>query len=138
MIDIENDIIQFVGDSLRAAHDGIDVSGTYIIAPSRFPFVSIVENDNRVYLRMRTNKIENAVHLMYECNIYSNKVSGKKQEAKAIMATLDNAFEAAGFTRTMMNQVPNLADASIYRVVCRYEAIAAPTKDGKYLIYHST
>ena len=137
MIDLENDIIQYVGDRLRAAHSGIEVAGTYILAPSRFPFVSIVENDNRVFDRMRTVKIENAAIVMYECNIYSNKASGKKQEAKAIANTLDDAFEDAGFTRTMRNQVANLNDASIYRIVCRYEAIVAPTTNGKYLVYHN-
>ena len=60
---------------------------------------------------------------MMECNIYSNKASGKKAEAKAIANTLDTAFETIGFTRTMRNQVANFNDATIYRIVCRYEAI---------------
>lgn len=136
-IDIENDVIEYVGKRLTAAHDGIEVSGTYVQAPSSFPFVSIVENDNRIVTRMRTLNIENAVSVMYECNIYSNKVSGKKQEAKAIANTLDEAFASAGFTRTMRNQVANLFDASIYRIVCRYEAIVGHDGDGRFLVYQS-
>lgn len=137
MIDLENDLIQYVGDALRSEFNGIEVAGTYVSAPSRFPFVSIIESDNRIFDRMRTVRIENAAIVMYECNIYSNKVSGKKQEAKAIANTLDEAFESAGFTRTMRNQVANLNDASIYRIVCRYEAVVAPSADGKFLVYQS-
>lgn len=123
MIDIENDVFTAVAAVLRAAFPNIYVVGEYVPAPPRFPAVSIVEADNRVVTRMRTRNIENAASVMYEVNIYSNKASGKKSEAKAIAATLDEKFAEIGFTRTMKEQVPNLNDATIYRIVCRYEAI---------------
>ena len=72
---------------------------------------------------------------MYEVNIYSNKVAASKSEAKAIASTLDEAFRALGFTRTMKNQVPNFNDARIYRIVCRYEGVIIPNDDGKFYIY---
>lgn len=124
MIDIENDVFDHVATALRAAHTGIFVSFEHVPSPPRFPAVSIVEADNRVYEKMRTLDIENAVQLMYEVNIYSNKASGKKREAKAIAATVDDAFTELGFTRTMREQVVNFADATIFRIVCRYEAVA--------------
>ena len=133
MIDIENDIFDYAAKALRAAHTGIDVSAEYVETPARFPHVSIVEADNRVLERMRTNNVENAVSVMYEVNIYSNKAGGKKSEAKSIAATLDNALSAIGFTRTFREQVPNLRDATIYRIVCRYEAVI----DKDYVIYQS-
>ena len=123
MIDLENDIFSAVAAVLRAAFPNIYVVGEYVPTPPRVPAVSIVEADNRVVTRMRTRDIENAVAVMYEVNIYSNKASGKKSEAKAIAATLDEKFAEIGFTRTMKEQVPNLNDATIYRIVCRYEAI---------------
>lgn len=95
--------------------------------------MSIVEADNRVATRYRTTHIENAVTVMYEVNIYSNKVSGKKTEAKSIAATLDEKFAEMGFTRTLKNQVPNFNDTRIYRIVCRYEAII----DKDFWIYHN-
>lgn len=123
MIDVENDVFTAVATALRSAHSGIYVVGEYVPAPKTFPAVSIVEADNRVLERYRTENIENAVSVMYEVNIYSNKSSGKKTEAKAIAATVDDAFTSLGFTRTMRNQIANLNDATIYRIVCRYEAI---------------
>lgn len=136
MIDIEQDVFNYVSKKLREAHNGIFVKGEYVNAPSSFPAVTIVENDNRVLERMRTLNIENAVSVMYECNIYSNKVSGKKAEAKAIADTMDNAFAEIGFTRTMRNQVANLNDATIYRIVCRYEAVVVPENNNeRFRIY---
>ena len=133
MIDLENDIFSAVAAVLRAAFPNIYVVGEYVPTPPRFPAVSIVEADNRVVTRMRTRDIENAVAVMYEVNIYSNKASGKKSEAQAIAATLDEKFAEIGFTRTMKEQVPNLNDATIYRIVCRYEAIV----DKDLWIYHN-
>lgn len=123
MIDLENDIFTAVATALRTAHSGIFVTGEYVDAPPSFPAVSIIEGGNSVAQRYRTTKIENAVAVMYEVNIYSNKASGKKSEAKAIADTVDTVFESIGFTRTMRNQVANFNDATIYRIVCRYEAI---------------
>ena len=133
MIDLENDIFDYAAKTLRAAHTGIDVAAEYVEMPAKFPHVSIVEADNRILTRMRTNNIENAVSVMYECNIYSNKASGKKSEAKAIANTLDDVLSGIGFTRTFREQVPNLRDATIYRIVCRCEAMI----DKNFVIYHS-
>ena len=133
MIDLENDIYDYAAKALRAAHTGIDVAAEYVEMPAKFPHVSIVEADNRVLERMRTNNIENAIQSMFEVNIYSNKASGKKSEAKAIANTLDDVLSGIGFTRTFREQVPNLRDATIYRIVCRYEAVIY--KD--FVIYQS-
>ena len=133
MIDLENDIFDYVAKALRVAHTGIDVKAEYVEMPAKFPHVSIVESDNRVLTRMRTNNIENAASVMYEVNIYSNKASGKKSEAKAIANTLDDVMSGIGFTRTFREQIPNLRDATIYRIVCRYEAVI----DKNFVIYQS-
>lgn len=133
MIDLENDIFDYAAKALRAAHTGIDVAAEYVEMPAKFPHVSIVEADNRILKRMRTNNIENAIQSMFEVNIYSNKASGKKSEAKAIANTLDDAMSGIGFTRTFREQVPNLRDATIYRIVCRYEAVI----DKDFVIYQS-
>ena len=134
MIDLENDIFSAVAGALRDAHPGVYVTSEYVNAPPSFPAVSIIENGNSVVQRYRTLNIENAVVVMYEVNVYSDKASGKKTEAKAIAETLDNKFAEIGFTRTMRNQVTNLNDASIYRIVCRYEAII----DKDFWIYHNS
>lgn len=133
MIDIENDVYDHAESALKAAHGDIYVTSEYVQAPSEFPAVSIVEMNNMVYERARTRNIENAARVTFECNVYSNKAANKKSEAKEIAETLDDAFSSIGFTRTFKNPVPNMMDASIYRIVLRYEAIV----DKDLWIYHN-
>ena len=133
MIDIENDVFNDAAAVLRAEYSGIFVTGEYTETPAKFPAVTIVEADNRVLENMRTLNIENAILSMFEINIYSNKASGKKSEAKAIANTVDEFFSSIGYTRTFREQVPNLKDATIYRIVCRYEA----NVDKDLWIYHN-
>ena len=131
MIDIENDVFDYVAKALRTDFPGITVISDFVDAPARFPTVTLVESDNRILQRMRTNNIENAVSVMYELNIYSNKAVGKKSEAKAIANAIDGLFNDLGFTRTFREQIPNMKDATIYRIVCRYEAVV----DSRLMIY---
>lgn len=134
MIDLESDIFDYVAKALRAAHSGVYVVGEYVETPAKFPAVTLVEADNRVLQRMRTSDdIENGVQSTFEMNVYSNKASGKKSEAKAIANTADEVFASIGFTRTFREQVPNLKDSTIYRIVCRYEAVI----DKNFVIYQS-
>lgn len=136
MIDCETKVFDTVSKAIRTAHgDTLYVTGEYVPSPPKFPAVSIVEADNYVTQRYSTLKKENAANVMYEINVYSNKTAGKKAEAKSIANTADEAMEALGFVRTMRNQIPNLNDASIYRIVCRYQAVIIPNDDGKYYIH---
>lgn len=123
MIDLESDIFDAVAKAIESAHAGVTCGSTYNPSPAKLPFVSIVEADNRVNEQMRTTNIENAVIVMYECNIYTNKPSNRKAEAKAIAATMDAKFAEIGFTRTLKSETPNFNDVSIYRLTCRYEAV---------------
>jgi hypothetical protein len=66
--------------------------------------------------------------LMYQVDVYSNRVYGKKTECRKIMAEIDDAMAGMGFTRTTMTPVPNMNDATIYRLTARYTVLA----DEKY------
>lgn len=138
MIDAENLVFSTVATALRSQFQGIFVSGEYVSAPASFPAVTLVEINNRVLERMRTLRIENAAIVTYELNVYSNKTRGKKAEAKSIVNAADAVFESMGFTRTMREQVPNLADSTIYRIVARYEAVITVNATGDdFTIYQN-
>ncbi|OUO73830.1 hypothetical protein [Anaeromassilibacillus sp. An250] len=122
MIDIESIVFSTVASALREKYDGIFVSGEFTDLPAKFPAVTIVESDNSIVQRMRTTNIENAVTVMYEVGIYSNTVGYKKSEAKDILEVVDNEFAKMGFARILCNPVANLSDATIYRIVARYQA----------------
>lgn len=129
MIDIENEIFNIISEKLRAKYQGIYISGEYVKSPPSFPSVSLIEMDNEIYRSTRTNEsIENHVQVMYEINVYSNKVKGKKTEAKSIMSVIDSEFARLGFMRIMYNPIPNELDATIYRLVARYRAVVSKNK----------
>lgn len=129
MIDIENEVFNSVATDVRAKYPDIYMVGEYVKTPPRFPCVSLVEMDNQSYQSTEdSGSVENHASLMYEVNIYSNKTKGKKAECKAIAALVDERMLALGFIRTMLQPIPNLDDATIYRMVGRYSAIVSKNK----------
>ena len=129
MINIENELFSIIANSIRNEYPGAYVVGEYVKSPPRFPSVSIVEIDNSAYDRTQTSgNLENHSDLTYEVNVYSNKTSGKKSECKAIASLIDNEFAALGFSRTMLQPIPNVGDATIYRMVGRYKGVVSKDK----------
>ncbi len=129
MIDIENEIFTKIATSLRAEFQPINVYGEMVKSPAEFPAVMIEEKDNSIYQRTQdSGNIENHANLMYEINVYSNKQSGKKTQCKDIFKIIDREFAELGFTRTLKEPIPNMEDATIFRMVGRYTAIASNDK----------
>lgn len=129
MIDIENEVFDVVAAKVRAKYSDIYMVGEYVKTPSKFPCVSLMEMDNQSYQPTEdSGSAEHHVSVMYEVNIYSNKTVGKKAECKAIAALIDEQMLALGFARTMLQPIPNLDDATIYRMVGRYSAIISKDK----------
>ena len=99
------------------------MSGEYVKAPSAFPHVSIVEQDNYPTLEhLSTSDKELFATLMYEVNVYSNKSTSKKSQCRNIMKVIDDLMYQRNFTRISLSPIPNLENASIYRLVARYRA----------------
>lgn len=119
--DIENAVFDPIAKAIRDEFPGTSVTGEYVRAPSRFPHVSIVESDNYMS-NLDSSDSERFSTVMYEVNVYSNKASGKKAEAKAILGLVDGMMYDLNFTRIAMTPVPNLEDSTIYRLTARYRA----------------
>lgn len=129
MISIENEVVTIIAEAIQAKYPDAYVVGEYTKSPSRFPCISIVEFDNTAYERTQSSySLENHAQLMYEVNIYSNKVSGKKSECKAIASLIDDEFATLGLSRTMLQPVPNVDDATIYRILGRYKGVVSKDK----------
>lgn len=126
MINIEPEIFNIIAKAVRMAYPDASVVGEYVKSPSRFPSVSIVEINNVAYDNTQTSgSLENHADVTYEVNIYSNKTSGKKSECKAIASLIDNELAALGFSRSMLQPVPNVDDATIYRMLGRYRGVVS-------------
>lgn len=61
--------------------------------------------------------------------VYSNKTSGKRQEAKSIFAVVDDVMRRNGFRRTMQNYLDltdindNAVNKAVIRLLARYERL---------------
>lgn len=127
MIDCENEVYTRIARVLRDKFPGINIAGEYVNAPSSFPHVSITQSDNSVVSEQMTGIAEMA-QVMFEINIYSNKADGRKTECKAIAKVIDDVMFRMNFKRMALTPIPNMEDATIYRIVARYRAMT----DGKY------
>lgn len=140
VIDIENEIFATVATPLREKYGknekgeyNIWVSSTSADVPAKFPAATIEEKDNYIYTRASTTNIENAVNVMYEVSVYTNRVGYKKQDAQEIMTFIDGIMSGLMFTRTMQQPIDNLSDATIYKLVARYVG----TVDKDFMIYQT-
>ena len=121
MIDCEAKVFQACSDAFRAAYPNGYIAPEYVSQPPKFPAVSVVEMDNNVDERAMDNgNIENAVNVMYQVDVYSNLNKGKKAQAKAIVALIDEVLAKYRFVRTFCNPIQNMNDATIYRMTARY------------------
>ena len=126
MIDCENEVYTRVVTVLREKFPGIDLTGDYTKAPSSFPHVSITQSDNAV-IAERTTGTKEMAQVMFEVNVYSNLQPGKKTECKKIMKVIDEVLFSMNFRRIVLTPVPNMEDATIYRLSARYRVAT----DGK-------
>lgn len=125
MIDIENSVFDRVARALRNEYSGISVVSTPTDTPSGFPAVCLWEQSSSVHAKTQTTeRLENHVKLMFQCEIYSNRQNGRKAQAREIAAFVDEVMQEAGFIRTFGQPVPNVADMTIYRYTMRFEGIA--------------
>ena len=134
MIDIENYIINSLSTGLQSVQ-GVFVKSEYVKNIAQFPCVLISEKSNTVYQKTSDETIENHARLMYQIDIFSNLIAGRKTQCKQIASMVDNIMSNMGFTRIMLEPIDNIEDATIYRMVARYEAIASKVIGGKNYIY---
>ena len=125
MIDYLNEIFTAVAAPLRETHKGITVTGEYTRRPSLFPTVTLDEIENVVVDKLEdSSAAEQFSGLTYRLQVFSNKQSGKKAEARAIFATADSTMRGLGFRRITYTTTPEIYESTIYSITATYEAIA--------------
>lgn len=123
MIDCESTIFARVAASFSASYPDASRYGEPVDTPAKFPCLTMVEIDNATYQQsLDASMSEHHATLTYEVNIYSNKISGAKQECKAIMELVDYEMQQMGFVRLFCNQTKNM-DKRIYRITARYRGV---------------
>lgn len=123
MINIEDDIFIAVKNALIISYPKISITNDASNTPSSFPHVTIVEENNTVYIPTRSNNVENHADLVYDINIYSIRQNGRKAECESIMEIIDDVMSKHNFTRNIKRPLPNMQDTTIYRIFARYIVI---------------
>ena len=119
MIDIENELYTHIKSLLPSS---VTFAAEFVRTPSSFPFVSMQVRDNTLY-NPDSSGLENYCRIMIQFDVYSNKNSGRKQECKSIISTIDTAMNALGFSRISLSPTPNLEDSTIFRLTARYTGV---------------
>ena len=125
MIDFENEIFTAVATAVRASHSGTSIKSEYVRSPASFPTVALSEIDNvNVDALIDSSGAEKYAGLGYRLQVFSNKESGKKTEAKAIFKTADEILCGMGFRRRSYSTTPEIYNSTIFSITATYEAIA--------------
>jgi hypothetical protein len=125
MIDYLNEIFTNVATTVREEHPGITITGEYTRQPSKFPTATLDEIENVAVDRLEDSSDEERFSaLSYRLQVFSNKQSGKKAEARAIFATADGVLRRMGFRRITYSTTPEIYESTIYSITATYEAIA--------------
>ena len=125
MIDYENEIFTDFAGEVRSKHPGITVIGEYVRKPSKFPATTLDEYRNVTVDECEdSSREEKFAGLAYRLQVFSNKQSGKKAEAKAIFATADAKMRSMGFRRKTYTTTPDLYESTVYAIKATYEATA--------------
>lgn len=125
MIDIESTVFAKVVEKFDAEYPTGSRYGEPVSSPARFPCLTVVEEDNYTYENsLDTSLREHHAVLMYSVDVYSNLVSGGKQQCQGIMNLVDDVFQKMGFVRLVCSQTKN-QDNKIYRMSARYRGIVS-------------
>ena len=123
MINYEAFIFDRVAKELRPLYKGIFIASENVPTNRTFPCVFLVEVENAINTRtLDSSEEEKFVNVTYELNVYSNKAFGKKTECKEIASKVSDILRTLGFTRIMLQPIPNIEQPTIYRMVGRYTA----------------
>ena len=122
MIDFSNEIFNKVAVNLRSLYGGIQVVGEYVETPARFPTVTFDEIRNiPTHLDSATeNKYANVV---YRSQIFCNSESGKRQQAREILKSLDEMLMGMGLYMKTYTTTPAVYNSEIYCITVTHEGV---------------
>ena len=121
MLDYSNEIFTKLATTVRSNHEGTKVIGENVREPAEFPCVTFDETRNVTIDRLRdSSHAENFAEVTYKIQVFSNKTSGKRAEARSIFATADVIMRGLGFRRATYTTTPEVYNSTIYQITATY------------------
>jgi hypothetical protein len=84
--------------------------------------VTIDEIDNR-QLHRDSAKAEKYAAVKYRVQVFSNKSTGKRAEARNIFNVIDTRLAELGFTRKTYTTTPDVYNSSVYQITATFDAV---------------
>ena len=122
MIDYSTEIFNAVAKDLRSAYTGIQVKGEYDPNPAKFPCVTIDEISN-VPTHLDSAVTNKYAEVVYRVQVFSNKASGKRAEARKIYATVSETLMELGLFAKTYTSTPTIYNAEIYSITATFGGI---------------
>lgn len=122
MIDIFNEVFTAVATPLREVFQGISIKGEYVQTPASYPTVTLDEISN-VEVESDSSRRERYNRVRYRCQVFSNRVEGKRAEARAIQSEVDKHMRSMGFHRVSYSTTPDIIDNTVYCITTMFAAV---------------
>lgn len=122
MIDIFNEVFTQAATALRNKFSKIRVTGEYVQTPVSYPAVALDEIDN-IETEADSSDRERYNRVRYRVQVFSNKSSGKRAEARSIQKEIDLIFKSMGFKRTSYSTTPDIINNTVYCITTVFSAV---------------
>lgn len=122
MIDYSNEIFNTVAMDLRSVYGGIRVVGEYVASPTEFPTVTLDEISN-IPVHLDSGRNNKYARVQYRAQVFTNRESGKRVQARQIYATLDTKMQSLGLFCKTYTTTPAAYNSEIYTITATYEGI---------------
>ena len=120
MIDYSNEIFTRIAHKVWDVHgEKVKVVGEYVDIPKEFPCVAIEETFN-IPAEVDSGKRKYAA-VTYRVQVFSNKRSGKRAEAREIYSTVADEMYGMNLIGKTYTTTPDVYNANIYEIRGTFE-----------------
>lgn len=120
MIDFSNPIFNRIAEKVWEIHGkGVEVVGEYVDIPSKFPCVAIDEINNTP--AEIDSGMQKYAAVTYRVQVFSNKRSGKRAEAREIYSTVADEMYNMNLIGKTYTTTPDVYRANIYQIRGTFE-----------------
>lgn len=125
-MDVESYVYSTVTKAAKAMFPTLTTASWTDVVEPKFPFALVQQTDDfDVRSTLNSTHSNEARHVTFEVNVYSDKARGRKAEAKSISSYIALVFKSLGFVETAGGSPIDLTDEQnrhLARYMCRFEA----------------
>lgn len=115
MIDFSNEIFTAIFNKVKEVHgENVKVIGEHVDVPDSFPCVTVDETYNVPF--QLDSGVEKYSAITYRVQVFSNKKSGKRAEAREIYKTVSDLMFSLNLVTRTYHSTPDMYNSYIYEI----------------------